>query len=155
MPKIKPNKKELSQFKVMSGLGLTPNAIGVKTGRDPKTVRKWLKSDVYQDPEIQQMIDTIKGKELEQLTLIGGKARTILDKYLNDCLEGNKEPNPISVTAILDRTFQQKRLLENKSTDNLSIRDMEAHLSNRLKELEEIEDSLLHDIDSQPPLAKG
>lgn len=138
MPKAKPKKTELAQFKVLHDMGLAPNAIGKQTGRDPKTVRKWLQSDAYQDPELKQMIRVIKEKELEQLTLIGGKARTILDRYLDDCLEGNREPNPISVTAILDRTFQQRRLLEDKSTENLSVRDIYEQIEDSTKVINEL-----------------
>ena len=108
----KPSKSELAKMKVMSDLGHTPNAIGNKIGRDPKTVRKYLSTEAYNDPEIEAMVSLLKEHELKQLQLIGGMARAILVNYLTDCLEGRKEPNPISVTAVLDRTFQQKRLLE-------------------------------------------
>lgn len=147
MPREKPKKSELARFRVLQELGHTPNAIGNITGRDPKTVRKWLQSEVYQDPELQKLIDIIKNKEVEQLTLITGKARAVLEQYLNDVLMGNKEPNPISVTAIMDRAFQQVRILEGKSTANISIH---SHVQEATKILNELKASLNDKLSKTP-----
>jgi hypothetical protein len=112
---LSPTKTELARFKAMSDLGLTPNAIGVKTGRDPKTVRKYLCTDVYENSEISKMVDLIKERELDDLYLLGAKAR----KRLHDILDEGKT-KAIETTAVMDRSFQQRRLLEGQSTENLS-----------------------------------
>ena len=111
---LKPTKTELARFKVMSDLGLTPNAIGKKTGRDPKTVRKYLQSEVYNDPDIMQMVDIIKEKEIADLSLLGAKARYRLHELLD---EGKTKT--IETVAVMDRSFQQRRLLEDQSTENI------------------------------------
>lgn len=127
--KPKPTKPELAVLKVMSELGHTTKAISRATGKDPKTIKKYLQSDVYLDPDLQHIIAEIKGREIEQLTLIDAKARTILNNYLDECLAGDREPNPISVTAILDRTFTQRRLLEDKSTSILGLAEVHKIIS--------------------------
>ncbi|MBU3948869.1 MAG: hypothetical protein KJ882_03390 [Proteobacteria bacterium] len=110
---LTPTKNELARFKAMSDLGLTPHAIGTRTDRDPKTVKKYLQSDVYNDPEIKQMVDIIKDKEISDLYLLGAKARKRLHELLDD---GNMKA--IETVATMDRTFQQRRLLEGQSTEN-------------------------------------
>ena len=112
---LTPTKKELAQFKAMNDLGLTPNAIAVRTDRDPKTIRKYLQSEVYQNnPELEGMVNLIKEREINDLYLIGAKARNRLNELFD---EGKTKP--IETVAIMDRTFQQRRLLECKSTDNI------------------------------------
>ena len=110
---LSPTKTELARFKAMSDLGLTANAIGSKTDRDPKTVRKYLQSEVYNDPEITQLVDIIKEKEISDLYLLGAKARKRLHELLDD---GNMKT--IETVATMDRSFQQRRLLEGQSTAN-------------------------------------
>ena len=112
-----PDKKELARFKAMADLGLTPNAIGKQVGRDPKTVRYYLQSPVYEtDPELQEMIELIKTRELEDLYLLGAKGR----KRLHDLLDQGKS-KMIETIALVDRTFQQRRLLEGITTANIGI----------------------------------
>ena len=111
----KPTKTELARFKAMSDLGLTPNAIGTRTGRDPQTVRKYLGSEVYNDPEITRMVDIIKEKEIADLYLLGAKARNRLHELMD---EGNTKT--IETVALMDRSFQQRRLLEGQSTENIA-----------------------------------
>ena len=113
---VKPTKKELARFKAMDDLGIAPHTIGKKTGRDPKTVRKWLQSEVYNDPALMRMVDTIKEKEVADLYLLGGKAR----EHLHSLLDGG-EMKAIETVATMDRTFQQRRLLEGQSTDNIAV----------------------------------
>lgn len=112
---LSPTKKELAQYKAMNDLGLTPNAIAIRTNRDPKTVRKYLQSEVYNDPDIQRMIDVIKEKEVGDLYLLGAKARKRLHELLDD---GNTKT--IETVALMDRSFQQRRLLEGQSTENVA-----------------------------------
>lgn len=112
---ISPTKKELAQFKAMNDMGLTPNAIAVKTGRAAKTIRKYLQSDVYKDPDIISMVDLIKEREVNDLYLLGAKSRKRLHELLDD---GNTKA--IETVAIMDRSFQQRRLLEGQSTENIA-----------------------------------
>ncbi len=112
---LTPTKKELAQYKALNDLGLTPNAIAVRANRDPKTVRKYLQSEVYNDPEIMQMVDIIKTKEVNDLYLLGAKARKRLHELLD---EGNTKT--IETVALMDRSFQQRRLLEGQSTENVA-----------------------------------
>lgn len=112
---ISPTKKEMAQFKAMNDMGLTPNAIAVKTGRDAKTIRKYLQSDVYKDPDISSMVDLIKEREVNDLYLLGAKSRMRLHELLDD---GNTKA--IETVAIMDRSFQQRRLLEGQSTENIA-----------------------------------
>ncbi len=113
----KPTKPELARFKAMADLGVTPNAIGKRVGRDPKTVRSYLQSPVYEtDPDLQEMVELIKARELDDLYLLGAKGR----KRLHDLLDEGKT-KMIETIALVDRTFQQRRLLQGGSTANLGI----------------------------------
>jgi hypothetical protein len=112
---LTPTKKELAQYKAMNDMGLTPNAIAVRTNRDPKTIRKYLQSEVYNDPEISSMVALIKEREVNDLYLLGAKARNRLHELLD---EGNTKV--IETVAIQDRSFQQRRLLEGQSTENIA-----------------------------------
>ena len=114
---IKPTKQELAKFKVMEQSGLTPHAIGKHMGRDPKTVRKYLESPAYQtDEDLQEMVETIKTRELSDLYLLGAKGRQRLHELLD---KGDSQMIP--TIALVDRTFQQRRLLEGGSTANIGF----------------------------------
>lgn len=59
--KRKPNYDELMTFHFLSGIGMTPNAVAVKTGWDPHTVRKYLRSGEYTTPLMKKMVkDAVK-----------------------------------------------------------------------------------------------
>ncbi len=79
---------------------------------------------------MKELIEKIKSEELAELHLLGGKARAILDNYLDECLEGKREiSNPIPVIAALDRCFQQRQLLAGGATANIAI-----HMFSRIVE---------------------
>ncbi len=140
---MRPTKKELAQFKALNDLGLTPNAIAVRANRDPKTVRKYLQSEVYDDPEIMQMVNIIKTKEVNDLYLLGAKARKRLHELLD---EGNTKT--IETVALMDRSFQQRRLLEGQSTENIAqIHTLIEEIDKREKEKRKgvIEQNILED----------
>ncbi len=117
MPGRKPNKKELARMKVMSELGVSPTAIAEKMGRSHHTVIKYLQSDVYTDPSIGEIIERIKEKETQDLYLLGAKGR----QRLHELLDEGKAPM-IPTIALVDRTFQQRRLLEGKSNVNIGLK---------------------------------
>jgi len=73
--KMTPTKEEIAQYKALNDVGLTAREIAVRMKRDPKTIRKYLKSDVYNDPEITAMVDTIKKEEIAYLYFLGAKSR--------------------------------------------------------------------------------
>jgi len=111
----KPSKTELANWKVQADLGQSPNAIADAAGRSHHTVIKYLRSDVYSDPKISEIVERIRLKELDDLEVIGAKAR----QRIHDIFDDGK-PALIPTVAALDRTFQQKRLLQGKSTENIS-----------------------------------
>jgi len=129
MPKTKPKKTELAKFIALNDLGYSPNAIAKRTDRDPKTIRKYLNSEAINDPDIKIIVQKIKDAELNDLLLLNQKARSNLHKRFD---EGS--PNVIESTAVMDRSFLQIRLLENKSTQNININA----LLDRKKELEKM-----------------
>ncbi|MCK9276320.1 MAG: hypothetical protein M0P57_14675 [Syntrophales bacterium] len=116
MPGKKATNKEVAQFKVLSDLGVSNKAIARRTGRHVDTVRKYLNSEVYLNPDIDSMVHKIRDKEIDDLILLGGKARAHLNKLLD---EGKTKA--IETVAIMDRSFQQRRLLEEKSTNNITL----------------------------------
>lgn len=117
----RPKKTDVARFKAMQDLGMSNFAIGRQLGFDAKTIKHHLDSMDFSDPELRAMIEKIKDAEINQLHVIGQRAREILLGYLSDVIEGKREPNIISVIAALDRTFQQRQLLTGKSTMNVSV----------------------------------
>src|SRR5262245_22739834 len=114
MPGRKPNKKELAQMKVMSDLGASPTAIAEKLGRSHHTVAKYLNSDVYSDTTIGIIIEKLRENEISDLYVLGAKGR----KRLHELVDKG-DSKMIETLALVDRTFQQRRLLEGKSTENI------------------------------------
>jgi hypothetical protein len=107
----------LARFKVLADVGMSPNAIGQQSGRDPKTVRKWLGSDVYQnDEDLAGLVDLLKKKELDDLYVLGAKGR----QRLHELIDSGKT-RMIETIALVDRTFQQRRLLEGGTTANVGV----------------------------------
>ncbi len=129
MPGKRPTKNELAKMKVMSDVGLTPTTIAGKLGKSHHTVIKYLQSDVYTDPSIGKMIERIKEKETQDLWLLGAKGRQRLHELLD---EGKAQMIP--TIALVDRTFQQRRLLEGKSTINLSLKSQLVEAANMRNE---------------------
>lgn len=134
----RPTKPQLAKLKALTDMGQTPTAAAKVVGIDHHTALSYIRdrAAVFEDREIKAMINRLKQAELDQLTTITGKARLILDQYLDDVMAGEREANPISVTAILDRTFQQRRLVEGASTVNVSLRSVAEQAAQRLAEIE-------------------
>jgi hypothetical protein len=114
MPRRKPDKKELARMKAMRDLGLSPTAIGEKLGRSHNTVIKYLDSHVYNDPTIGEIVERIKEKEISDLYLLGAKGR----KRVHELVDRG-DSKMIETIALVDRVFQQRLLLEGKSTENI------------------------------------
>ena len=115
MPGTKPDKKEIARMKVMADLGVSPSAIGKRIGRSRNTVLKYLRSDVYNDPLINKLVELMKEKELADLYLLRTKGK----QRLHELLDKGDTPM-IPTIALVDRTFQQRRLLEGRSTQNIA-----------------------------------
>ena len=115
MPGTRPTKKQLAEMKVANELGVTPTAIARQMGKSHHTVIKYLQSEVYNDPSITKLVDKIRENEVNDLYVLGAKGRSRLHELLD---EGKSQMIP--TIALVDRTFQQRRLLEGKSTSNIS-----------------------------------
>jgi hypothetical protein len=139
-PRKKPNKNELAQMKVLSVLGHSPTAISRKMGKSHHTVIKYLSSEVYKDPNIQKMISIIKSKELDDLHLLGAKSRERLHELLDQ-----GDTKMIETIALMDRSFQQRRLLENKATE---INQIQATIDSLDKEIKTLEVELFKSEDN-------
>ena len=113
---IKPDNREIAQMTVLSRLGLSACSIGKRLGRSNHTVQKYLDSPIVQSPEVQVLVNLITQKEVTDLRLLGAKARNRLHELLD---EGKTKM--IETCAVMDRSFQQIRLLEGNSTANLDI----------------------------------
>ena len=129
MPGKRPTKNELAKMKVMSDVGLTPTTIAGKLGKSHHTVIKYLQSDVYTDPSIGEIVERIKEKETQDLWLLGAKGRQRLHELLD---EGKAQMIP--TIALVDRAFQQRRLLEGKSTINLGFKTTLIDAAQRLND---------------------
>ena len=118
-------------MKVMSELGISPTAIAAKMGKSHHTIQKYLLSDVFTDPTITALVEKIRDTELNDLYLLGAKGR----QRLHELLDSEKEVQMIPTIALVDRTFQQRRLLEGRSTVNVGLKTqliMAAHKQDKL-----------------------
>ena len=121
MSGTKPPKTEVARMRVMSDLGHSKRKIGRTLGRSHHTVKRYLEISDFSDPELAALIKIIKENEIGELLMIGEKARIGISNYLDDVLDGKRDPQPIPLVAIADRSFQQRRLLEGSSTENIDI----------------------------------
>ncbi len=113
----KATKTQLAQIKSMQDQGISENKIAKYIGLDNRTIGDYLANPtLFADAEVQAMIDVIKRTETNDLYLLGIKARKRLHELLD---EGNTKV--IETVALMDRSFQQRRLLEGASTHNVSI----------------------------------
>src|SRR5919106_4194489 len=113
MPGRKPTKNEIAKMAVMAAEGFSNRAIGEELGRSHVTVTKYLSSEVFTDPDIAEKIEKLQKAEIDDLTLLTGKLRGHLHMLVD-----RGKMRPIETVAALDRTFQQRRLLEGKSTQH-------------------------------------
>ncbi len=115
--KRRPNKKEVAKMVVLHELGESDRAIGERLGRSHTTVKKYyIRPEVYLDPGLQKLVVQIREKEVNDLYMLGAKGRARLHEMLDD----GEKLQMIPTIALVDRTFQQRRLLEGRSTSNVS-----------------------------------
>jgi len=105
-------------------MGNSKYAIEKRTGMSGHTIDKYLANrEAYTDPRMEQKIQQIKEKEIWDLTVLNVRAKDRLHDLAATM-------NPIESIALMDRSFQQLRLLEGKSTANVATLTkiiMEAH----------------------------
>lgn len=119
----RPTKREQAQMLALAELGQGTYEIGAALGRSPHTVRRYINSPMFQDPKFAALIEEYKQKELLDLTTLNIEARG----RLHDLMPAM---TPIEACAVMDKSFQQRRLVEGKSTENIfSLRRIieEAH----------------------------
>jgi len=116
VPGKKPNKKQLARMKALSDMGESNRSIARQMGKGHATVKKYLNSDVFNDPDIDKMVERIKETEATDLYMLGVKAR----RNLHVLADAGKM-RPIENIALMDRVFQQRRLLEGRSTMNVGF----------------------------------
>lgn len=109
------SKKELVEVAALSKLGHTPYAISQRTGFHHDTVAKYLREqeEFFNQPEVKEAISRYIAVETGDLVALTVKARKRLHEIAHTM-------NPIEALALMDRSFQQRRLLEGKSTSNIS-----------------------------------
>ncbi len=110
-----PDKKKIAEMVVLNDLGKSARQIGAQTGHSPTTVAKYLRaSEVLDNPEVKKLVAKMREYEADNLMLLGGKAQA----RLHQKLDANKM-KPIELIALMDRSFNQRRLIEGKSTANV------------------------------------
>jgi hypothetical protein len=108
------DKKEIATVHALTKLNYTPYAIQKRTGIDNHTVAKYLATrDAYTDPKFESLVQAICEKEISDLVALTVEARDRLHDLAPSM-------NPIEAIALMDRTFQQRRLLQGKSTSNIA-----------------------------------
>jgi hypothetical protein len=146
MPGMRPNKKELARMKVMQDIGLSPTAISHRLGKSHHTVIKYLNDlSLFDDPTLREMIETIRDKEISDLYLLGAKARARLHQILD---EGNTKT--IETVAVMDRSFQQRRLLEGRATEIVDPDALSAEIVELERQIAEYEAQKARTIDVTP-----
>ena len=118
---------EQAEIKALEEMGHTNYAIEKRTGISHHTIDTYLKDqEAYNDPKMKEKVAHIKEKEILDLTVLNVQAKQRLHEIA-------PRMNPIEAIALMDRTFNQLRLLEGKSTanvHNLTTIIEEAHNSN-------------------------
>jgi len=104
-------------MKALADMGESYRSIARQLGKGHTTVKRYLNSAVFNDPDIDKMVERIKETETTDLYLLGVKARRNLHE-----LADKGKMRPIENIALLDRVFQQRRLLEGRSTVNIGLK---------------------------------
>lgn len=105
-------KREVAQIHALKQLDKSDYEVGLIMGRSPHTVKAYMQSELFTDPKFISMVEEYKQKELIDLTAINIASRARIHELI-------PEMSPIEAVAVMDRSFQQRRLLEGKSTENV------------------------------------
>ena len=109
----KPPKREQAQMLALHEMGMSDYQVGAIMQRSPHTIKKYCESPMFTDPKFAKLVEEYKSKELIDLTSLTISARARLHDLVPTMA-------PIEAIALMDRSFQQRRLLEGKSTENIS-----------------------------------
>jgi hypothetical protein len=137
-------RREIVQLTAMREMGMGPYEIGAAMNRSSTTVYKYTNNPAFTDPKFKAAVESYKEKELIDLTMLNIESRARLHDLVTTM-------TPIEAIALMDRSFQQRRLLEGRSTENIfSLRKIisEAHDplgSNDATDQKQIESSLSHE----------
>ena len=152
--RVEPKKKQgrISKFneaaiQIHRDSGKTNREIADEVGLSTATVRKYKEFDAPE--EAQEIVEFLKEKELQQMHLITGKCRIAVNKYLDEIMEGKREINPIAVTAIQDRNFQQRQLLEGRATSNVNLVSLHDSLAAQQEQLTREIEELQKEVDEE------
>ena len=111
-------RREKVAIKVLQQLEYSSRKIEKKTGISRWTIRQYKNKDLSLDDqkEVDRIVEQIKKQEAADLCLLHAKARINMHAMLDA-----GEVLPIELIALMDRTFQQRRLLEGQSTSNIAV----------------------------------
>ena len=124
---VPPSKREQAQMLALHDLDLSNYRVGEIMGRSPHTIKRYCESPMFTDPKFQKLVEEYKSKELIDLTAMNIEARARIHDLIPTM-------TPIEAVAVMDKSFQQRRLVEGKSTENIfSLRRIieDAHGANR------------------------
>jgi hypothetical protein len=108
------NKREIAEIKALKELGNSNYAIEKRTGITHGTIATYLANqEAYNNPKIKELVARVKENEISDLVVLNLKAKDRLHKIIPSA-------NVIEALAVMDRSFQQTRLLEGKSTQNIA-----------------------------------
>ena len=135
------NRNQKATIKALTELGHTKTEIEKYTGHSHHTITKYLdEAEAYADPKMQEKVTQIKQKEILDLTVLNVKAKKRLHELA-------PKMNAIESIALMDRSFQQLRLLEGKSTQNIATLSQfvkeahDAHTNAPVKKKEDLEEA--------------
>jgi hypothetical protein len=107
-----PTKREQAQMLALKQLGKSEYEIGMSLGRSHHTIAKYTQAPLFTDAKFQDMVEEYKTKEILDLTVLNISARARIHDLIPTM-------TPIEAIACMDKSFQQRRLLEGKSTENI------------------------------------
>lgn len=120
---------EVAMVHIQANNGLSERAIAKSVGFSRCAVRNILEN-VDPDPKL---VDQLVKREIGDLVQLGGLARNnLFNRFLNG------SPNVIESTAVMDRSFSQRRLLGGQSTQNVAIEAIATIQDERNKVSEEL-----------------
>ena len=124
------NKPKIANVKAMSNAGMLRKDIQKATGLSLSTIRDYINKYETDTELLNSLTASIKKNMNNERLLIDSKTGQALNSYLDDVITGKKQPNPIAITAIKDRNFQQYQLISGQPTELnatvVAIKDIEA-----------------------------
>ena len=130
-PPIHLNLKELEEIKLLRASGMTFHAIGLKIGRDKKTVKS-----ACMRPEVAMAIEEAKEELADMFESI---ARRMIESITDEEIE---KLNPYQRCISAGIATDKMRLLRNESTSNFAIETIHVNREDREKRRIELEKRL-------------